>query len=578
MSTKVCLYARRSVESGGSETTLQGQLDRMRGYCAKNNMQVVYEISEEKTGVLKFELRPEGRKILELARARQIDIVMIDESTRIGRDVQVYLDIIDVLEKHNVRVLDRSTGNFLSKGLLDIIQSAISENERERIKTRLTQGKRAKAQHSWIGFNTIFGYDKIGTGKNTFLQINESQAKTIRDIFDWYTSGRSRNWIANKLNQRGDLPARGSHWTITKVYNVLTNEFYTGEYKNLSWQCDVFYDEAGKKHSRASRVDSEYAVKIPQIISRETYRQASLMREKNTRFSRRNGKRFYLLSGRFKCDNCGGSVCGSYNGKHSYYNCTNHYHGKTCDTKGVSAIKVDAAVWKWIVSLIMTPGLVRREYEKQFAETSERRTELQEKLANYEKQIARINSELQRAFLAFTKEIVSEAIYTQTKNNLDLELGSYEKLLNDTKVEIASLNSLNEDDLLSIEECWQVLQAKLENIERSNEAKRVLLDRLDVQARLLVENGERKIKVTCKIGTDILSPLEDDESEKYGVEDFWEECELNLSAVQHQHQHPHSQRAIQTPIQHRQQQHQEDFVAGEGERAKGCVQRGVKLL
>jgi hypothetical protein len=51
-----------------------------------------------------------------------------------------------------------------------------------------------------------------------FLQINEEEAKVVRQIFDWYTKdGWGFKQITSELNRRNIKPREGKKWQITSV-------------------------------------------------------------------------------------------------------------------------------------------------------------------------------------------------------------------------------------------------------------------------------------------------------------------------------------------------------------------------
>ena len=86
-----------------------------------------------------------------------------------------------------------------------------------------------------------------GKGKKKRLVIDETEAATVRRVFDLYLNGLSGEEVGSKqiaahFNQRGPT-LRGAPWTRTRVHNMLADTAYMGEYvfnkKNIrtrSWK------------------------------------------------------------------------------------------------------------------------------------------------------------------------------------------------------------------------------------------------------------------------------------------------------------------------------------------------------
>ena len=75
---------------------------------------------------------------------------------------------------------------------LEDIQYMLAEIEADDIAERLNMGKRRAIEKGqrWVGiFKPPYGYDKVGHSHNARMEINEEQAKVIRQVFEWYVHG-----------------------------------------------------------------------------------------------------------------------------------------------------------------------------------------------------------------------------------------------------------------------------------------------------------------------------------------------------------------------------------------------------
>lgn len=70
-----------------------------------------------------------------------------------------------------------------------------------------------------VGFSRCFGYDRDKeTGE---LKIVESEAETVRHIFDRYLQGAGGTVIARELNEEGILTYNHCQWTCSIILNII---------------------------------------------------------------------------------------------------------------------------------------------------------------------------------------------------------------------------------------------------------------------------------------------------------------------------------------------------------------------
>lgn len=61
-------------------------------------------------------------------------------------------------------------------------------------------------------------------------KIVESEAKTVRLIYELFLEGKTPNGIAKYLTQRGiPTPSGKAKWQVSTVQSILTNEKYKGD-------------------------------------------------------------------------------------------------------------------------------------------------------------------------------------------------------------------------------------------------------------------------------------------------------------------------------------------------------------
>ena len=210
------------------------------------------------------------------------------------------------------------------------IFGALAQEESANTSKRVKFGKRMNAEKGRVP-NIVYGYDKT-RGDYFNLAINEKEAQTIRQIYEWYlTEGYGASKIANMLNRKGLKTKRNCSWSQNAVCRILSNELYTGKIINGKQEVTDFLTG-----TRAERDESEWLVTDRpdlRIIEPEQYARAQqILYERRCAFrvKRRRQSNKYLFSTMIQCKECGWSfrrtvrayqntyirwVCSGHNGK-----------------------------------------------------------------------------------------------------------------------------------------------------------------------------------------------------------------------------------------------------------------------
>ena len=79
-----------------------------------------------------------------------------------------------------------------------------------------------------VGFNGCFGYDYHQDTKT--ISVNETEAETVRLIYDMYLQGIGSGTIAKRLVELGIKNKRGTvEWHDHGVMGMIKNEKYKGD-------------------------------------------------------------------------------------------------------------------------------------------------------------------------------------------------------------------------------------------------------------------------------------------------------------------------------------------------------------
>jgi site-specific DNA recombinase len=237
--------------------------------------------------------------------------VWVTKLSRLGRNTRDVLNIIHELEKRNVVFKSKrdgiDTSNQMGKIMLQFM-SIVSEMERDIIIETTRAGADYRASIGKIyGCAPIFGYDRIGSGKNSQIIINEEESKAVKTIFNMYLRGHGYKAIANYLNESGIRSKKGNLFAISTIRAILESPLYVGMIRyNLFKNWNV-------KRRRGRQDDDSYILVDglhENIISRTKWDKVQ------TKLKESKGTRKNVIYGRFplnsilKCPECGSGMAG----------------------------------------------------------------------------------------------------------------------------------------------------------------------------------------------------------------------------------------------------------------------------
>jgi len=217
-------YIRVSTENQAKEgVSLDNQKAKIEAYCQLKDLDLS-EIIEDAGISAKNLKRPGVQRVLNLARKKQVDAIVVYKLDRIFRSTTDALETTKMFERHGVsfhsicETLDTQSamGRFFFT-----LTAALAEMERRII------GERTKAALSYkrkrnekTGGDVPYGYDLTRDG---ILIKNETEQKIIRLIRRLNRDGYSLRKICRELEREGQLTKRGNAvWqpsTISKILN-----------------------------------------------------------------------------------------------------------------------------------------------------------------------------------------------------------------------------------------------------------------------------------------------------------------------------------------------------------------------
>jgi len=173
---RVAIYIRVSTikQEGGVET----QRQELEGYCQRRGFEIV-EVYEDIGESGAKDNRPALEKLMQDARKRHFDAVIVQRLDRLGRSVRHLLHTLDELQSLGIDFISIHQGidtTTPSGRMILVFLGAISEYERELIKERVRAGlERAKRQGKRLGRKPL----KID---ENLIESLRNKNKSIREI------------------------------------------------------------------------------------------------------------------------------------------------------------------------------------------------------------------------------------------------------------------------------------------------------------------------------------------------------------------------------------------------------------
>ncbi|ETW99616.1 MAG: hypothetical protein ETSY2_40580 [Candidatus Entotheonella gemina] len=377
---RYALYMRVSTEDQAERQTIEAQRDFLRSFTNLYQFPLISEYADEGiSGTVPLSQRPSGNLLLQDARARRFECILVYRVDRLGRSLAALLDAYHLLSKIGVSIrsatepFDTATpiGTFLFQLL-----GSLAELEKSTIVERMTLGRDRVARNGKWGPGIVpFGYDTDDEGCLTpSTRMVESagmtEAELVCDIFRRLATDSTTTKEARRLNNlgvptdsryaNGTVRVTNAAWSPSRIALMVHKDLYAGTHTLHSAHGDVTRD-------------------VPALIDDVTLQRARNNLKRNTTNPKGNAKRRFLLGGLITCDNCGSAYTGTSipRGKERrrdyYYKCNAPTRRAAdarlpkCGAKHVKAEWLEDLVWEGCRHFIRHPGDTLAEVQRQLS-------------------------------------------------------------------------------------------------------------------------------------------------------------------------------------------------------------------
>lgn len=419
---RASVYARYSSDLQ-RETSIEDQLRVARRYATERGWTIDETQIYTDAGIsgASIDGRPGLQALLAAAARRPLpfEALVVDDSSRIARDIADAIRVLQTLKFFGVRVVYVSqhidSADEQAETLVAVHGMVDSLYLREMAKKirRGLEGQQARGFATGgrtYGYRTIPVPDPSGRREPNGhpaiagyrVEIVPAEADTIRRIFENYAAGIGADSITARLNRDGIRGPRGHRWKLNAVRRVLANERYLGR---AIWGQRTWERRPGTSSKVAKPVPREHwqVQERPElrIVADDVWRAVRARQEEvRAAFGLKDGRTLvrgknaalhsrHLFSGFLRCGVCGAAmsiVSGGYGSPR--YGCPRSWKTGTavCSNRLTIRAKVaDAVLVEGLRRELLKPETIRAVTERLAAalnavidERPKRRTQLEE--------------------------------------------------------------------------------------------------------------------------------------------------------------------------------------------------------
>lgn len=468
-------------------------------------LKVVRIIRDTYSG-LEFEERKALDEILQSARYKEFDLLVVDVLDRLGRKG---------LERELWRMRLRATGarilttepadhaddDTLTGELVRLINGHGSEQEVNNTRRRTMNGRRAKAEGR-LKDGTIGPKKVIGQGRRPYgyhfvtddkgyrigLRLNYeviyvdqdgvewTEVKVVTVIFELAADGVALPNITAYLNKRGipspaasdplKRPRKTSDnpvWQKATIWEFLNRSDYWGERKEFKTRTLSKIPGQKTHPQRATSEAERVTIAVPAIVTKELAERAHKWLEQNKKRASRNNPHpedALLRAGLAKCGHCGATMTASRSyspearnelGYYVRYSCGGYNLVGKCKGCTIVAHLIDDAAWQKVIEVVKDPSNLAESILDRKPEdpTTENRKNINKKLADIKKRKAHFQTQL--------SELMMEGkLDHQTKEFLMSELHQLNDQEQQWTTQLAKVGEVHDK--------WKKVQDKLEEL------------------------------------------------------------------------------------------------------------------
>ncbi len=445
------IYARVSSKNQEKEGfSIPAQLDLLRDYAQKHNINVVREFVESESA--KKAGRTQFNEMLKfLKKNKDVVNILVEKTDRLYRNFKDYVVIdesiytVHLVKEHKIISKDSPSSAKLEHGFKVLIAKNYIDNLSEETK----KGRREKFEEGYFIGQVPYGYIKKDDKRTTIPDVTKSLF--VKRAFELYGKGNiSLRALRIKLYKEGYIYLPSSpKISVAQLEHMLKNKCYVGYVK--------YCNEYKIGHHKP-------------LVSQTLFKRVQDAFKKDNKPDKIQ-KHMYLYKGLIRCSKCGKTItCETAKKKHIYYHCTGN-NGKC--------------------KMVYTPESV---LDKQFNEAIKRIT-IDETLSDY------LNTLLDENYAEMKIATKEKAAYLQREiKKIETNQEKLLDLLVESKISqdmFDKKNSSYEKEIKDLRE--QIKMSRLDDKSFIDEGKKIIEQGKQLYSLYLKQNTHEKRKMLKNI-------------------------------------------------------------------------------
>ncbi len=470
---RIWIYYRLSRDEDKEMNSLKNQRRILMDYIEREGHIFVGESYDDNVSGMTFQ-RNGIDEICKAAKEHKMDVVLVKDLSRLGREKIQTSMFIEYLRSKGIRVISitDNTDSFNTDDGFRMEMSQFMNHMYARdVSKKIRYGYRQKQKDKGICNMPPMGYYKDkNSGK---IVIKNEPAGIVKEIYSMYLDGFGFKAIAEKLNKDGkkspsyyqklyndknqgyNKPAITLKylWDSTAVKRVLTNEFYTG-----TLICHVEESDKAKKirHKVPTEEQFRHENFAPVIIPKEIWDKVQKLIEakKETKVRASSGKPYHRYTGLLKCGDCGCTFVAKIRRwrdkpERVEYVCNGYHRYKVyCTSHRVQERDLDALIYKELLR-------IKSQAEENWKSIEKDVKAIMKNKANTEKKISDMKSKI-----SALKEDIENILMERITDKENRE--AYDNMIAKRKNEIENLTK-KIDSIKNLDETVKKRKAEIKN-------------------------------------------------------------------------------------------------------------------
>lgn len=474
-------YGRTSTDEQVDAGTIQNQRDFLSNYRGLYKLPCGGQYYDDGvSGTIPLGERPEGRRLLEDARAGKFKVLLVYRLDRLGRNLKSLLDALEELDACGVTIRSATepfdTATPIGRFMFQLLGS-MAELEKATINERMSLGRdRVAGQGKYTGGPIPFGYDldderRLVPSARIVEQFGITEAELVRDIFSRIADGGSTMAAeCRRLNSAG-VPrviryggkrARTidrASWSHTALTTIVHNPLYRGD------------DAVASRYGDVARPTEA-------LVDGDVYERAQTATLAARRLSSRPEDRTYHLRGLVRCGRCGQAYVGGTRGSNRdirLYRCRGQVgavteataaHGR-CQAAVVDATRLEAAVWGEVRAFVEHPDEYIAEAQRQLRERLADASQNDAQRQALARDLAGKEQERERVLSMFRRGRITSAEAERELDAVRAEAAELREMVDALRMR-AELAAASEAYLADVGAALVRMRGKVEEIERTD--------------------------------------------------------------------------------------------------------------